>query len=219
MKECNICSKEYKNQHGLSIHKSTVHNLKPVVECTYCGEEKKVNKYVKDNQQEFFCNKTCETRYREETRNGPDNPRWKSKVEKNCSQCDSVVKIYPSELKYKDRFFCDMNCYGDWRSANISMSGEDHPRYTGGSVNHNTPLWKEQRRKARQRDNNMCLVCGKTKEEIGRKPDVHHLKPYREFDSDDKAHRLENLVTLCPTHHKKYEDKPVAKVKKAIEGR
>jgi DEAD/DEAH box helicase domain-containing protein len=34
---------------------------------------------------------------------------------------------------------------------------------------------------------------------------VHHKKPFREFGSPEEANKLSNLITLCPTCHRKVE--------------
>jgi 5-methylcytosine-specific restriction endonuclease McrA len=55
---------------------------------------------------------------------------------------------------------------------------------------------------ARKRDNFTCQRCGITTEETGKSLDVHHIKPYREFNGDHKsAHHLDNLITLCNSCH------------------
>jgi DEAD/DEAH box helicase domain-containing protein len=46
-------------------------------------------------------------------------------------------------------------------------------------------------------------VCGTP--EAGRQHDVHHKIPFRAFTIREKANRLENLITLCPSCHKQAE--------------
>jgi DEAD/DEAH box helicase domain-containing protein len=46
-------------------------------------------------------------------------------------------------------------------------------------------------------------VCGTP--ETTRQHDVHHKVPFRAFALKDEANRLENLITLCPSCHKKVE--------------
>jgi hypothetical protein len=43
--------------------------------------------------------------------------------------------------------------------------------------------------------------CGKTREEMGRRPHVDHVIPYR----ISRSHALENLKCRCPSCHKKAE--------------
>jgi DEAD/DEAH box helicase domain-containing protein len=65
------------------------------------------------------------------------------------------------------------------------------------------PNWKQQRDRARTRDEFRCQVCGR--EEGERQHHVHHKTPFRQFDSYLSANQLENLVTLCPTCHRREE--------------
>lgn len=69
------------------------------------------------------------------------------------------------------------------------------------------PNWTKQRQKCLERDNYACRVCNKTKEEIGREPAVHHIKPRSTFDGNWKQNELENLITLCHSCHGKFEGK------------
>jgi DEAD/DEAH box helicase domain-containing protein len=65
------------------------------------------------------------------------------------------------------------------------------------------PNWKQQRDRARTRDEFRCQVCGR--EEGERQHHVHHKTPFRQFDSYLSANQLENLVTLCPSCHRRVE--------------
>jgi 5-methylcytosine-specific restriction endonuclease McrA len=58
-----------------------------------------------------------------------------------------------------------------------------------------------------QRDDCECQVCGRGEAEIGREPDVHHIRPFRKFGREDheEANALDKLVTLCPEHHRQVE--------------
>jgi len=73
------------------------------------------------------------------------------------------------------------------------------------------PSWGEMRDRARERDGYRCAWCG-APERAGRQHDVHHLVPFRQADwipgaNDNHVHanRLENLVTLCPSCHRRAE--------------
>ncbi len=63
--------------------------------------------------------------------------------------------------------------------------------------------WNRIREQVRRRDSYRCQVCGA--EEIGRRHDVHHKIPFRAFASAAEANRMENLVTLCKTCHRRAE--------------
>lgn len=65
------------------------------------------------------------------------------------------------------------------------------------------PGWGKIRERVRARDGYKCQVCGTP--ETTRQHDVHHKVPFRAFTSHEEANRLENLVTLCPSCHKKVE--------------
>lgn len=56
--------------------------------------------------------------------------------------------------------------------------------------------WKVQRRLAWERDGNCCRHCGAAPK--NRRPDVHHVTPYRISFS----HALEHLICLCQHCHK-----------------
>jgi DEAD/DEAH box helicase domain-containing protein len=73
------------------------------------------------------------------------------------------------------------------------------------------PNWEAQRNLARERDGLRCRHCG-APERTNRAHDVHHIEPFRNFgyvrgknDHYLQANRLENLVTLCPSCHRRVE--------------
>jgi DEAD/DEAH box helicase domain-containing protein len=73
------------------------------------------------------------------------------------------------------------------------------------------PDWPQVSEQARQRDGYRCRQCG-APERDGRRHDVHHLQPFREFGyvagvnrNDRQANVLENLITLCSTCHHRAE--------------
>jgi len=85
-------------------------------------------------------------------------------------------------------------------------AGEHHPRWKGGGEEYYGKSWKRQRRKARERDGDECVICGD-----GDQVDVHHIRPCREFgvENHERANRLDNLVCLCRKHHAKWEGIPL----------
>ena len=65
------------------------------------------------------------------------------------------------------------------------------------------PDWPRIRLAVRTRDEFLCRVCGAP--ENGREHDVHHKIPFRAFSSIAEANRMDNLITLCPSCHRKTE--------------
>jgi group II intron reverse transcriptase/maturase len=68
--------------------------------------------------------------------------------------------------------------------------------------------WSDQRWKALDRDNWQCQECG-TDLETGQ-AEVHHIKPRREFQNPEEAHRLNNLESLCHDCHMDIESEKVS---------
>ncbi|MEN8171240.1 MAG: Zn-binding domain-containing protein, partial [Chloroflexota bacterium] len=65
------------------------------------------------------------------------------------------------------------------------------------------PSWKEIADFVRNRDQYLCKVCGNPQTETTHH--VHHIKPFRAFDSIQDANDTENLITLCPSCHRRAE--------------
>lgn len=79
------------------------------------------------------------------------------------------------------------------------------------------PNWRQQRRKALERDGYRCCTCGANGssapgEEKGVTLHVHHIRPFRDYNyvpGENKnffqANQLDNLVALCPSCHRRAE--------------
>ncbi len=65
------------------------------------------------------------------------------------------------------------------------------------------PDWNRIRLAVRTRDGFRCQVCGAA--ESGREHDVHHKIPFKAFTSTAEANRIDNLITLCSSCHRKAE--------------
>ncbi len=75
-------------------------------------------------------------------------------------------------------------------------------------------MWDEIRSRVRRRDSFTCQMCGAV--ETDRPHHVHHKIPFRNFQNPEEAHRLENLVTLCPSCHRRAET--VVKMRSGLSG-
>lgn len=95
--------------------------------------------------------------------------------------------------------FCSLAC------CNAFRVGASNPAWRGGHPEYYGQRWKPLRRTARQRDNHSCKRCGKTKEQIGQEPDVHHIRPVVTFRNPDDSNELENVICLCHPCHEYVE--------------
>jgi len=141
-------------------------------------------------------------------RTGADAVGWQDAQETyECQNCGDDFKEYPYRNHQK---FCSEACYRE--ASKEIFAGESNPVWRGGRVDNYGPNWDEQRQQALERDGYICQGCGLHADEMERSPDVHHKKRLgwfkEEYDTPEwyqKANRLKNLVTLCPSCHMKRE--------------
>lgn len=121
-------------------------------------------------------------------------------VEFDCEQCGATRALPPSDVEDGRGRFCSHECKSAWMSEN--WRGEAHHAWKGGHEQWwYGDDWWQVRRAARERDGHECQRCGATREDLGREPDVHHIKPIREHDDPFDAHNLDNVICLCPSCH------------------
>lgn len=178
---------------------------KETAECRICGSE---FEYYPSEKPGLYCASCVENEnWRKTPRvTGENHPRWSGgKIVKECLVCGSAVRRHPSGFT-SDVTLCGQQCREQWLSE--SFTGEGHPNWKGGGNEAYGKGWATARRLTLARDDHACVICGTTKEEIGRNPDVHHIVPVRSFieapgaDKTD-AHVRRNLVTLCVTCHRR----------------
>lgn len=171
---------------------------KELAECRECGAE---FAYYPSNKEGYYC-PTCV----EEDGGFLGEPYRKDAetVETACRYCDVLMKVLQSELLRGRGRFCSRTCFAAWLSENIV--GEAHHQWEGGPIRYGRRWWRI-RRRALERDEHACQRCGKTRAELGREPDVHHLQPVRTFDDAQDAHTLDNVVCLCRSCHREVEDR------------
>jgi hypothetical protein len=176
-------------------------------ECTICGT---AFDYYPSEKEGLYCGDCVEQanwRYRPDI-SGENNPRWsEGKQELACDWCDGKVVRQQNNIN-SEHVFCSDDCQYEWLSE--EFTGEGHPNWKGGVEANYGKGWNRVRRQALERDGYECVLCGATKEELGRNPDVHHIVPVRAFvetpvTTEADAHYLENVVSLCPTCHRKAE--------------
>jgi 5-methylcytosine-specific restriction endonuclease McrA len=175
--------------------------------CDICSSE---FEYYPSEKEGLYCSTCVE---RERWRHEPDiekenNPRWTGgKQELECDNCDANIVRRQSNIT-GDHVFCSDDCQYEWLSE--TFTGEGHPNWKGGANVNYGQGWRRVRERALERDGRECVICGTTKEELGRNPDVHHIIPVRAFVETPvtavfDAHYLENVVSLCPSCHRQAE--------------
>lgn len=149
------------------------------LECERCGDVFRKAKSSYEKHGGRYCSRECQ--------NGVEP------LSLECDNCGKEFEKYESQIEYSGSSHCSWECRYEDRGW--------EPGY-GES-------WYPQRRKAIERDDYECQKCGIGQEECREKYysglHVHHKTPYREFDSDVKAHKLDNLETLCPPCHREAE--------------
>lgn len=187
----------------LSIRSDLVAQARFVtVKCGVCGQlvEKRVGDYNRGIKQfgQVFCGRQCAMIATGKT------------MILTCSECGAEFKRGMSEYnnynKQGNYVFCSRDCQD--KNVDYILRGADHYCYIdGGSPNHRGKGWKRLRRIVRDRDKDTCQHCGITEKEVGKKLDVHHINPFRNFDCHEKANDLSNLITLCPSCHHREDSK------------
>lgn len=219
VKDVNFCSQDCWYEYKSDVVRGENHPRYSRVEkvCETCGDEFTVKKKREDTAR--FCGHACYSEWLSESYgpghglwnvqpgySGRDNPKWKPDVEVECSNCGDTLHRKPSSVEGKDRVFCDMDCYSEWKSENLV--GERHPSYVERPVKRNRcpPSIKKE---VRERDNHQCQQCGmgtaEHKERRGTVLQVHHIVPSHKFDDRERANGESNLITLCWLCHRKWE--------------
>ena len=107
---------------------------------------------------------------------------------------EGIVSLPPTEL----------HTTGYWLTVNDETVA--HLRDEGlwsNAPNDYGPDWDAIRNRVRARDKYRCQGCGAP--ENGKPHHVHHKIPFRAFPTRQQANELANLVTLCPTCHRRAE--------------
>jgi len=122
-------------------------------------------------------------------------------------RCRGCGKRFPLPRWYTEQGiryrFCSDRCRGAWEMAQEDEAFRLHlkgrPEYRGGN-------WEAQAGRARSRDGYRCQICGVTEEALKRQLDVHHRVPFRLFESAAEANRLDNLLSVCRSCHRRLEE-------------
>jgi len=105
-----------------------------------------------------------------------------------------LEQMYENDIKLRDQSY---------------YSGENCKMYEGGETINYKGGWDKSRREAKERDDHTCQRCGVHDSDTDEYLDVHHKVPYTSFDDPFEANKLDNLVALCRSCHRKVESWPV----------
>lgn len=173
--ECRINEKgekEYKNEYTCELCNKTYTNWNP-------------RHYLRR-----FCN-SCLSQHKSDL--------FINKIKTTCGYCGKEIEVIPSRFYENKYCYCNTKCMAE-HYAQI-YTGENSPTWNGGKY-HYKGNWLHQAKLCRERDNNICQICGKTIDENGKNMDVHHIKPYKSFENPEEANQLDNLVSLCHCCHR-----------------
>lgn len=188
---CPVCNKLFKPDRDSRSKTNTcsrecrgiLRRKKVKVLCRNCGKSfDRCPSKIKS--EDTFCSQQCKQTFWR-----GDNHASYVSLECVCATCGKHFVRNYSKIKSKDTF-CSRQC------SSLSQVIPGTSEYRG-------PNWKEQRRKARKRDDYTCQGCGIHQKQYGKALDVHHIVPFRDFGVDNylQANHLENLVSLCKTCH------------------
>lgn len=179
--------------------------IKPEIPCGFCG---KMFHSIKNTK---YCSRQCfsiSTRGRIAKNSHPEHIKEYIKtkypisdpvdIANHLNMSISAVRSIAYKMGLKIRKDIKRNTLR--KAVSHHMMGENNPNWQGGKT---AALWgnnwKEQRKKARNRDDYKCQICGYWSRFIP----VHHIKPRRLFSEEniEASNDLSNLICLCAKHH------------------
>ena len=130
---CPTCGKnDFKSEHGLKIHHTTVHNDRSLTlgervefACERCGSTEQLP--PDEAKRRRFCSDSCKNEWQSEAYTDEGGPGWNGgKATIACSYCGATEERFPSHINEIN--FCSDSCESDWKSEN--RVGENHPNYS-----------------------------------------------------------------------------------------
>lgn len=213
MPECPTCEKKLDTDKGVKLHHYYSHGESIALEESNCKECSKNFSYYPSEKKGIYCEQCVKDTpwdWQFNDPGGSKSPNW-DRITVECSHCKKQKEVKPSIKKVRNNFFCDVKCMSKYRKEH--WQGENHPLWKGGEIESYGYGWCSIRKQARKRDSYCCQICGKTKDDIGYGPEVHHIKPVREFKNIEDAHTMDNVISLCPTCHSNAEHGNISREK------
>lgn len=163
--------------------------------CGHCGQQFERQEAREKHGRAKYCSRDCQY--------AAARQKPKKVVSFTCQGCGADFERYPSQLRQKKGAgkYCSRKCRDETRV------GGNHPQFITGESNLKYGSnWQAQKRKVKRRDKWTCQQCGLGHQECvaqyGQGLHVHHIKPFRLFQSFLEANVLSNLETRCPPCHR-----------------
>jgi hypothetical protein len=181
--------------------------------CDQCGKPVTRQRLRALGLKHAFCNRECNRAWKiTHAPRGVAHHQYKERETFTCEVCGKPFTRLASQMRQHK--FCSESCRVIWQQESGYTTGEKSATWKGGYTFYYGPNWYSQRRKARQRDEYTCQMCGKLENTMPRQLDVHHVRPFREFGIENyrEANRLSNLICYCNVCHsiversEKYEE-------------
>ena len=139
------------------------------------------------------------TRFTTERVKGKGTLNWIEGTEFTCEHCSKVFQVKPWIIRQNGTpRFCSRECF---RTSGCFV-GDKSPAWVGGPSTYRGRSWLKARLLAVERDKGTCQGCGKV---VGSSIPVHHVHPFREFETAEAANQLDNLICLCQSCHMRQE--------------
>lgn len=140
--------------------------------------------------------------FKSENVRGDKNSKWKLGVKLTCINCHQEFERKQWRLNQGGHTgdFCSKKCRDEYRR--LYVRGENSPLWKGGYDGYRGRGWAKIRLLVVKAQDGKCAHCGKY---VGSSLPVHHVTPFREFQTPVEANRLENLIGLCQSCHMKLE--------------
>lgn len=170
----------------------------PDFNCVICGKH-----FIRSSGQVSQNKRTCSSKCRYKLLSESKGGRGLFK----CEMCREEKMVISYWIKNGKRF-CGNECRLKWFIKNFTRSGKDNCYWKGGyGIYYYGENWRKVRQEVRERDNNTCQKCKKTKEQLGYNLIVHHKIPFKFFGLENYiiANRKSNLICYCRSCHLKSE--------------
>lgn len=213
--ECRICHKGYKilgkhiRTHDISVEDYYLRFIGNKGKCEICDKPTEFNTLYSGYKR--FCSKDCADNWQ-----SGRTFRRKNYHRIKCKFCGKVIEVPPSQ---KNRKFCSVDCYNDYKSEMyigkgnpfygkhhsketlVKISGVNNHFWNGGVTTEERNIrnsWKYSnwREKVFERDDYTCQFC----DVVGKDIQAHHIKAFAKYPKERL--NVDNGITLCKDCHK-----------------